>query len=123
MGFGAELGLGSAFRGQPGAPGTPRRKPREEVERREHDRPGAVLPVPAQAVDDASKLWHDWRRFESVRARAGLESVLPPTTAAPSSDVRLSAGVQLDDLFWTTPSLAVNTLLLRGVEHLYCVRK
>jgi len=30
---------------------------------------------------------------------------------------------QLDDLFWSTPSVAGNALLLRGVGRLYCVRK
>jgi outer membrane protein assembly factor BamB len=30
---------------------------------------------------------------------------------------------KLDDLFWSTPTVAGNALLLRGVENLYCVRK
>lgn len=29
---------------------------------------------------------------------------------------------KLDDLFWSTPTLAGDTLLLRGVEKLYCIR-
>ncbi len=32
-------------------------------------------------------------------------------------------GGKLDDLFWSTPTVAGDALLLRGVEHLYCVRK
>ena len=29
---------------------------------------------------------------------------------------------KLDDLFWCTPAVAGDALLLRGVDHLYCVR-
>lgn len=30
---------------------------------------------------------------------------------------------KLDDVFWSTPSVAGDALLFRGIEHLYCVRK
>ncbi len=30
---------------------------------------------------------------------------------------------KLDDVFWSTPAVAGSALLLRGVDHLYCVRK
>ncbi len=30
---------------------------------------------------------------------------------------------QIDDLFWSTPTVSGNTLLLRGVDKLYCIRK
>ena len=29
---------------------------------------------------------------------------------------------RIDDLFWSTPTIAGKSLLLRGVEKLYCVR-
>ena len=31
-------------------------------------------------------------------------------------------GGQLDEVIWSTPSVAGDALLLRGVEHLYCLR-
>jgi len=34
----------------------------------------------------------------------------------------LLGGGQLDEVIWTTPSVAGDALLLRGVEHLYCLR-
>jgi len=40
--------------------------------------------------------------------------------AAPSFE--LLGGGQLDDMFWATPAVAGNALLLRDVQHLYCVR-
>ncbi len=30
---------------------------------------------------------------------------------------------KIDDLFWSTPTIAGDTLLLRGVEKIYCIRK
>lgn len=32
-------------------------------------------------------------------------------------------GGQLDDVFWSTPTVAGDALLLRGIEHLYCLRR
>jgi len=37
-------------------------------------------------------------------------------------EFRLSATNSIDDLFWSTPAVAGDTLLLRGVERLYCIR-
>jgi hypothetical protein len=31
-------------------------------------------------------------------------------------------GGQLDDVFWSTPAVAGDALILRGVRHLYCLR-
>jgi outer membrane protein assembly factor BamB len=31
-------------------------------------------------------------------------------------------GRELDDVFWATPTVAGEALILRGVEHLYCLR-
>jgi hypothetical protein len=29
----------------------------------------------------------------------------------------------IDDLFWSTPAVFSDTLLLRGADHLYCIRR
>jgi outer membrane protein assembly factor BamB len=34
----------------------------------------------------------------------------------------IKGGGQLDDVLWATPTVAGDALLLRGVEHLYCLR-
>jgi outer membrane protein assembly factor BamB len=34
----------------------------------------------------------------------------------------VKGGGQLDDVLWATPTVAGDALLLRGVEHLYCLR-
>ena len=33
----------------------------------------------------------------------------------------VSEGGKLDDIFWATPAVAGTRLLLRGVDHLYCI--
>jgi outer membrane protein assembly factor BamB len=38
-------------------------------------------------------------------------------------EFKLLGANQLDDLFWSTPAIAGETLLLRGVEALYCIRE
>jgi outer membrane protein assembly factor BamB len=38
-------------------------------------------------------------------------------------EFELAGRGRLDDLFWSTPSVAGDALLLRGVEHLYCLRR
>jgi outer membrane protein assembly factor BamB len=38
-------------------------------------------------------------------------------------EFEIVGGGKLDDLFWATPSVAGNALLLRGAQSLYCVRK
>ena len=38
-------------------------------------------------------------------------------------DFEIVGGGKLDDFFWTTPSVAGGTVLLRGLQGLYCVRK
>jgi len=40
--------------------------------------------------------------------------------AKPSFEI--VGGGELDDVFWSTPTVAGEALLLRGVEHLYCLR-
>lgn len=37
-------------------------------------------------------------------------------------ELELVGGGKLDDVFWSTPSVAGKSLLLRGVEKLYCIR-
>lgn len=38
-------------------------------------------------------------------------------------DFKVQHANQLNDLFWSTPAIAGDNLLLRGVEKLYCIRK
>lgn len=38
-------------------------------------------------------------------------------------EFKLLAANSIEDLFWSTPSVAGETLLLRGVEKLYCIRR
>jgi outer membrane protein assembly factor BamB len=38
-------------------------------------------------------------------------------------EFELAGGGKLDDLFWATPTVAGNALLLRGAKSLYCLRK
>jgi len=37
-------------------------------------------------------------------------------------EFKVLAANKIDDLFWSTPAIAGDALLLRGVEKLYCVR-
>jgi len=39
------------------------------------------------------------------------------------SEFKVAATNKIDDLFWSTPAIAGDTLLLRGVEKLYCIRR
>jgi hypothetical protein len=41
---------------------------------------------------------------------------------AAKSKFEVLGGGQLDDVLWTTPAVAGDALLLRGAEHLYCLR-
>ena len=37
-------------------------------------------------------------------------------------EFKLIGANKIDDLFWSTPAVVGNTLLLRGVDKLYCIR-
>ena len=37
-------------------------------------------------------------------------------------EFKLIRANKIDDLFWSTPAIAGETLLLRGVQKLYCIR-
>ena len=41
----------------------------------------------------------------------------------PGREFELLAKNELDDLVWSTPTVADDTLVVRGVEKLYCIRK
>lgn len=41
---------------------------------------------------------------------------------ATGSKFELLANNKLDDLFWSSPAVAGDSLILRGMEHLYCIR-
>jgi hypothetical protein len=38
-------------------------------------------------------------------------------------ELKIVATNQIDDLFWSTPAVAGKSLLLRGVQKLYCIRE
>ena len=39
------------------------------------------------------------------------------------AEFKLLGTNKLDDLFWSTPSVAGESLLIRGVDKLYCIRQ
>jgi outer membrane protein assembly factor BamB len=41
----------------------------------------------------------------------------------PGAEYKLLGQNKLDEMFWSTPAIAEGVLLLRGVDHLYCIRQ
>lgn len=72
--------------------------------------------VPQMATVAAS-LWGDEERI-FILDENGTTHVIQ---AGP--EFKVVSTNKLDDLFWSTPSVAGDTLLLRGVDKLYCIRK
>lgn len=72
--------------------------------------------VPQMATVAAS-LWADDERV-FILDEQGTTHVIES-----GPEFKVVATNQIDDLFWSTGSVAGDTLLLRGVEKLYCVRK
>lgn len=65
----------------------------------------------------AASLWADDERV-FILDEAGTTHVI---RSGPKFEVL--AANKIEDLFWSTPAVAGDTLLLRGVEKLYCIRK
>ena len=72
--------------------------------------------VPNMATVAAS-LWGDEERI-FILDEKGTTHVIES-----GSDFKVVTTNKLDDLFWSTPSVAGDALLLRGVEKLYCIKK
>lgn len=72
--------------------------------------------VPQMATVAAS-LWADEERV-FILDEKGTTHVIQS-----GPEFKVIAANKLDDLFWSTPSVAGNSLLLRGVEKLYCIKK
>ena len=72
--------------------------------------------VPQMATVAAS-LWADDERV-FILDEKGTTHVI-----ASGPEFRVVTTNRIDDLFWSTASVADNTLLLRGAEKLYCIRK
>ena len=65
----------------------------------------------------AASLWADNERV-FILDENGTTHVIE---AGP--DFKLIGANKIDDLIWSTPAIAGATLLLRGVDNLYCIRK
>lgn len=63
-----------------------------------------------------SSLWADDDRV-FILDENGLTHVVQS-----GPEFKLLSTNKIDDLFWSTPTIAGDTLLLRGVENLYCIR-
>lgn len=72
--------------------------------------------VPQMATVAAS-LWADEERV-FILDESGTTHVIQ---AGP--EFKVLASNKIDDLFWSTPSVAGDALLLRGVEKLYCIKE
>ena len=64
----------------------------------------------------AASLWADENRV-FILDENGAAHVI-----ASGPEFKLLGSNKIDDLFWSTPAIAGNSLLLRGVEKLYCIR-
>lgn len=71
--------------------------------------------VPAMKTVVAS-LWADEDRVFILDERGTTHIVLP------GPEFKLLGANRIDDLVWSTPAIAGDTLLIRGVEKLYCIR-
>ena len=72
--------------------------------------------VPNMSTVVAS-LWADEERFCMLDENGTTHIVQT------GPEFKLLGTNKIDDLFWSTPTIAGDTLLLRGVEKLYCIRK
>ena len=63
-----------------------------------------------------ASLWGDEDRV-FILDEAGKTFIVKP-----GAEFKLLGTNKLDDLFWSTPAIVGKTLLLRGVENLYCIR-